>query len=100
VGFKSKKIRDAAKGRDCQIRVPGVCNGDPATVVLAHLSGGGIAGKRSDIGCASFSCSACHDAVDGRTSTAHDAATLRLYHHEGCARTTEILVNEGIVGVK
>ena len=29
--------RKEARGRDCQIRIPGVCSGDPSTVVLCHL---------------------------------------------------------------
>ncbi len=33
----SKKVRDSARGQDCTVRIPGTCNFDPATTVLAHL---------------------------------------------------------------
>lgn len=29
-------LRKEARGRECQIRIPGVCNGNPETVVLTH----------------------------------------------------------------
>ncbi len=30
-------LRKAARGRECQVRIPGVCNGNPETTVLAHI---------------------------------------------------------------
>ncbi|HFR8650170.1 TPA: nuclease domain-containing protein [Escherichia coli] len=30
-------LRKAARGRECQVRIPGVCNGNPDTSVLAHI---------------------------------------------------------------
>lgn len=30
-------LRKAARGRECQVRIPGVCNGNPETSVLAHI---------------------------------------------------------------
>ncbi len=62
------KIRKAAKGKECQVRIPGVCNFNNETTVSAHLSGGGVAGKVADMHSA-FTCSDCHDAVDGRSNT-------------------------------
>ena len=50
------------------MRLP-ICNGDPATTVLAHVRRAGNAGvgmKPPDVS-GIFACSACHDAVDGRT---------------------------------
>ncbi len=31
-------LRKAARGRECQVRIPGVCNGNSETSVL-HISG-------------------------------------------------------------
>lgn len=30
-------LRKAARGRECQVRIPGVCNGNSETSVLAHI---------------------------------------------------------------
>jgi hypothetical protein len=97
---KQTKLTKAARGRDCQIRVPGVCNGDPETTVLAHFR---MSGTRSGMGIkphdlqGAWSCSACHDAVDARSRTEFSHDELRLMHLEGVLRTLDVLVNEGKV---
>lgn len=59
----SKKITNSAKGEECTLRIPGVCNRDPATTVFAHMNGGGMAYKHHDIhGC--YACSKCHALLD------------------------------------
>ena len=89
-------LRKQANGRDCLVRLPGICNGDPSTVVLAHLSGGGIGAKRIDLA-AALACSACHDVLDGRTPTTINGDLLKLWHLEGVMRTIELWVSEGFV---
>ncbi|HGN0358311.1 TPA: nuclease domain-containing protein, partial [Proteus mirabilis] len=37
-------LRNEAKGRECQIRIPSVCNGNSETVVLAHYRMSGLCG--------------------------------------------------------
>ena len=37
-------LRKAARGRECQVRIPGVCNGNPETSVLAHIRIAGLCG--------------------------------------------------------
>ncbi len=64
--WSNKKYRDAAKGQPCTMRLPGICNNNPETTVLAHRNGAGMAYKASDHDAAEM-CSACHDAFDGRT---------------------------------
>jgi hypothetical protein len=90
-------LRKEAKGRECQIRVPGVCNGNPDTTVLAHLSGGGMGRKQDNFTGGSWACCACHDAVDGRIKTSFTKAELRLWHLEAVLRTQEMLVAEGVI---
>lgn len=88
------KLRKLAKGRECQIRIPGVCNGSPETVVLCHLNGGGIGRKRHDIHGA-WGCSSCHDAVDGRMKTPYSARDIRYFFLDAVIRTQEALISEG-----
>ena len=98
--MKQTKLTRAARGRDCQVRVPGVCNGNPETTVLAHYR---LAGTRSGMGIkphdlqAAWACSACHDAVDSRSKTEFSRDQLRHMHLEGIVRTLDILVAEGKV---
>lgn len=63
----SKKLRESARGMDCALRIPGACNHNPETTVLAHLPCGhkGV-GMKSPDNMAVFACSSCHDALDGR----------------------------------
>lgn len=69
----SEKLRKSARGQDCTLRLPG-CNHDSSTTVLAHLPCGhkGMGMKGPDV-IAVFSCSACHDVLDGRASGEVDA---------------------------
>jgi hypothetical protein len=97
---KQSKFTKAACGRDCQIRVPGVCNGNPETTVLAHLR---MSGTRCGMGLkphdlqGAWACSACHDAVDARSKTEFSRDQLSHMHMQGMVRTIDILVSEGKV---
>ncbi|WP_212769008.1 DUF1364 domain-containing protein [Pectobacterium versatile] len=89
-------FKKQARGRDCQIRIPGVCNFNPETTVLAHYRLAGTCGtgiKPDDIQGA-WACSSCHDEIDRRTRHI-DAETARLCHAEGVMRTLNILISEG-----
>lgn len=90
------KIRKSARGQECLVRVPGLCNANPQTVILAHVPGGGIGAKAPDIHGA-YACSACHDAIDGRIQTEFSRETLRLWHLEGVLRTQESLIENGLI---
>lgn len=88
------KLRDAARGRDCQIRLAGICNYNPATTVLSHYRLAGISGmsmKSPDL-LGAWACSACHAHVD----THKDDATARAFL-EGVLRTQARLIKEGMV---
>lgn len=95
---ESKKLRDSARGRDCQIRIPGICNFNPETVVLCHLNGGGSGTKHSDL-FGAFGCSDCHSAVDGRIKTEYSKAELDLMLLEAMVRTQKIWLDEGLVKI-
>lgn len=82
-------LRKKAKGQECQIRLPGVCNFDPATTVLAHYRIAGLSGMgiKPPDWLGAWACSACHDAVDRRANTDLDRDFVRLAHAEGVFRT-------------
>jgi hypothetical protein len=65
--MKTTKIRKAARGQDCSLRLPGVCCFENDTVILAHLNTRekGISRKSNDIH-GVFACWKCHDVIDGR----------------------------------
>lgn len=90
------KIRKSARGEDCTVRIPDVCNFNPETVILAHLNGGGAGMKHHDIH-ASYCCSSCHDAIDGRMKTEYTHNELKQMHYEGMVRTQMILIKKGLI---
>ena len=96
---KVSKITESARGRECQIRIPGRCNGDPATVVLCHANGSaagkGIGMKSPDM-LGAYGCSACHDCYDGRSSVPYGKTKddIKLMFLEGHARSLRILIEE------
>lgn len=90
-------LRKEARGRECQVRLEGICNGDPATTVLAHYRLSGISGmgmKSPDL-FGAWCCSDCHAVCDGqqRSNIPRDARLLALA--EGVFRTQAILIAEG-----
>ena len=72
-------LRKLARGQECFLRLPGICNHNPETTVLAHIRnqwfGGGS--KPPDI-CGIFACSSCHDEIDGRTRSGKDWSLFKL----------------------
>ncbi|KJV08031.1 hypothetical protein VZ94_00995 [Methylocucumis oryzae] len=79
------------------IRIPGVCNRNNETTVLAHLNGGGVGAKKHDL-FAAFACSACHDEIDRRTRVI-DVETAELLHRQGVERTQLFWLNSGFIKV-
>lgn len=65
---RSQALRESARKRQCTARIPGVCNRNPETSVLAHspIANGGMATKGNDSDGA-IVCSECHDCIDGRS---------------------------------
>ena len=96
------KIRQSARGEDCTIRIPGVCNFNPETVVLCHpnthRAGKGKGLKAADeLG--AYGCSDCHAVVDGNgrrsPDMTPDAVELAFWH--GHAETYLKLKQKGLV---
>ena len=92
------KITQSARGESCQIRLPGICNGNRETVVLAHYRLAGTCGtgiKPPDY-LGAYACSACHDEADRRTRYLDDDAAA-LAHAEGVLRTLVLLEKKGLL---
>jgi hypothetical protein len=94
------KLRKLAKGQNCMVRIPGICNRNPETVVLAHLNGAGWSLKQPDL-LGAWCCSDCHDAVDGRSKKylehGHDYWEVTIWFYEGVFRTQKQLIEMGEV---
>ncbi|OPB16720.1 hypothetical protein BFW91_01145 [Pseudomonas fluorescens] len=97
---KQTKITKAARGRDCQVRLPG-CPNDTDTTVLAHYRLAGTCGmgiKPNNLQGA-WACDFCHSCIDGRIKhpLGMGRDEMRIYHAEGVMRTIDVLVSEGVV---
>jgi hypothetical protein len=89
-------LRKAAKGRECMVRLVGICCGDPQTTVLAHIRLPGLSGmglKANDF-LGAWACFTCHSAIDRRSNMDLDRDYVRLAHLEGMARTQAALLEE------
>lgn len=101
--IRSKKLTNAAKGKSCTLRIPGICNGNNETVVACHLPGNkGTATKNHDlftIDC----CNDCHDWMDGRNHTEPWKSQGINKHEEMLRAFQETLlrrVNENLIEIK
>ena len=70
--------RKEAKGRECMVRLPGICGG----------------GRKPNDKRGAWACSACHDECDRRTRKLGNEF-VRLAHAEGVFRTQDVLISEG-----
>ena len=99
------KITDSARGENCLIRIPGVCNRDDKTTVACHEpAGSGMGDKWPDTEIA-YGCSSCHDEVDGRTTykpNGHQMYTreeLLLMFFQGSRRTRLKLLEKELIKI-
>lgn len=99
------RIREYARGQDCTIRLPHVCNWNPETTVLCHANthraGKGKSLKARDY-LGAFGCSSCHAVLDGNTNRPReltkDEVELAFWH--GVAETQIKLEAAGLLIVK
>ena len=89
-------LRNEARGRGCMVRLPGICNHNSETVVLAHVRLIGVSGMgmKADDLLGAWACSSCHDVIDRRARTDMDLKEVRLAHLEGMVRTIAQLRKE------
>lgn len=93
----SKHLRDSARGKDCTLRIYGVCNFNAETTVLAHVPSGskGVGMKGIDT-VSVYACSACHDALDGRSKHEIDWQDIP----RAIAETHQQMIKAGLLKVK
>ena len=94
------KIRKSAKGEDCTLRIPGVCNGNNETVVLCHCYPSGGQGKdksfdgiADDLN-AAYGCHECHAYID---SMSKDDPWRWRWWLAGVIRTHRRLKEKGLL---
>ena len=81
---KALVLRQFAKGQECTLRLPSICNFDSETVVLCHVKPAGfgmMAGKPNDLH-GVHACSACHQFIDGiyvTTDWSREAVEAELF---------------------
>ena len=99
--MKTSKIRQSAKQEQCTVRIPGICNHNPATTVLAHVALKGLSGigmKPSDIH-ACYACSSCHDVIDGRVQTQFTPLEILVWKLEAVFRTQLKLLEKDLIRI-
>ncbi|WP_125782876.1 DUF1364 domain-containing protein [Pseudoalteromonas rubra] len=95
----SKKLRNSARGQECQVRLPDVCNWNPETTVLAHVGRGSGMGQKCDDIHATFACSDCHAEMD-RVTYRVEKGFVDQCAYEGMVRTQIIWLEMGLIEVK
>ncbi len=95
---KQDKYTKSARGKDCTVRVPHICTVAPEnnTTVLAHINGGGLGMKHSNIHGA-YCCAECHLWLDGGYVKTSERTTRDVYHLEGVIRTQIIMIQDGVL---
>lgn len=99
---KTTPIRKSAKGEECTIRLPMVCNYDTSTTVLCHsneLADGKGMGLKAPDTKAAYGCSACHDVIDGRRPRPEGLSyeLMIALFQEAIAQTNRILKRKGLL---
>jgi hypothetical protein len=105
---RSKKIMATAAGVPCTARIasfiPGLRCESAATTVACHLpvGGKGTSTKETDLAVA-YSCSVCHDLLDGRNAAGH---AYLIEHHAAAVMqqllrahvmTLTVMLEEGVI---
>ena len=95
------KLRQLARGRECLVRIEGVCCFDPETTVLAHarlIGIGGMGIKVPDV-LAAHACHACHTCCDTGewNGQRFEREYLELQFLRGVMRTQALLIREGVL---
>ena len=98
--YRNPKLLKAARGQECTLNVPDVCNYDTETTVAAHSpfgeDGKGM-GQKADDCFIAFACSSCHDWLDGRGKKTIINYDRSAYFHFGMKRTLRNLLDRGIL---
>ena len=96
----TSKITESARGMPCQVRLNG-CMPDNETVVYAHLNGGGMGTKQSDLH-GMYACLNCHYIIDGRRQLDPPIESEWLEHQilRAVIHTQKILLRKRLIKLK
>ena len=98
MNYRSPLLLRLARGQDCMVQIPDICNGNSETTVAAHANwpeyGKGMSLKAHDFAIA-FACSDCHAAIDGQRYRL-TADERKYYWLAGHISTLLILFNKHI----
>ena len=89
------KLRKAAQGEHCTIRLPG-CLPGTETTVLAHLPNRSMGKKASDLN-AAISCNSCHQIADGVVQTDLEREWVELMFSMEQQRTKDSFDEKGLL---
>jgi hypothetical protein len=99
--YRNRKILANARGKDCTMQLPGVCNRDPETTVAAHSGliedGKGMSMKGDDFAVC-YACSSCHDVYDNRAKHDFDRDFLTARFHRAMKETLRICFEDDVIG--
>lgn len=99
------KITESARGEQCHIRMPGICNFNPETTVWCHGNGSavgkGLWMKAHDI-LGAYGCFACHQVYDRQVPTpvGLTRTEVELMFWEGHARSIVRLIERGLIVIR
>jgi hypothetical protein len=97
--MKRPDLRKEARGRDCMVRLEGVCCGDPETTVLGHVRLIGISGMglKAPDQLGAWVCKSCHQACDSLqwNGARFEREYVELAFLRGVMRTQAVLIREG-----
>lgn len=100
MSYRNRQLLDLARDRHCTVGSP-ICNRNPETTVTAHNPFGdrGTGTKCSDAD-SCWSCSACHDFLDGRVRVdGFGPDDRRFYFQRGKTLTQEAMWELGLIQV-
>lgn len=82
---RNARLLAMANGKPCLFRLPGICNGDPATTVACHGNGarfGKGGARKADDHQSAWGCFACHTWIDQGNGTAEERLAAFLNAHQ------------------
>jgi hypothetical protein len=89
-------LRKLAQGQICRVRLPGICNFNQETTVLAHIKNGWCGSLKPPDIVGVNACSACHDEMDRRTRKM-DVKEVDLAVFRGLCEQLAYYVEGGVI---
>ncbi len=92
------RLTELARGKECMVRMPSICNFNPETTILAHIRMAGLTGgaQKAPDQLGAWCCSSCHDEADRRTRKL-GKSVAELCFYEGIFRTQYELIKKGLI---